>query len=355
MTANPSNLTSNNPDILFKNVQLSDSLNLNNRIVMAPMTRSMADDNLVPTQAMAQYYARRADTGLIIAEATIITPLGQGYPNTPGLYSDAQIAGWKTVTDAVHQNGGKIFAQIWHCGRVSHPVYLNGEQPIAPSAVALSGQVPRTDDLEYGMPREITDAEIKTIIGQFAQAAANARKAGFDGVELHAANGYLLDQFLHFETNLRTDEWGGNIENMTRMLFEVIEAVKQEIEHVSIRLSPVGYLHIEHDPRDKAIFDYLLPRLNQYNLSYVHTGMFEDSYQEQLNATVTQYIRSHYKGTVIASGGYDADSGRRALETGDADLIAIGRPLIANPDYVEKVRNNIVLVEFDNEFLNELV
>ncbi|NQZ90832.1 MAG: alkene reductase [Moritella sp.] len=355
MTTNTRNLTSNNQDILFSRAKLSDTLNLKNRIVMAPMTRSMADDNLVPTDAMAQYYGRRAGTGLIVAEATIITPLGQGYPNTPGLYSQAQIDGWKKVTDNVHYHGGKIFAQIWHCGRVSHPVYLNGEKPLAPSPVALTGRVPRTDGLQYGMPREITTAEIKDVIQQFAQAAANAHKAGFDGIELHAANGYLLDQFLHFETNLRTDEWGGNIQNMTRMLFDVIEAVKQEIEHVSIRLSPVGYLHIEHDPRDKAVFDYLLPRLNEYNLSYVHTGMYEDSHQDHLNATVTQYIRSHYKGTVIANGGYDADSGRRALENGDADLIAIGRPLIANPDYVEKVRNNQTLVEFDNEHLNSLI
>jgi len=342
-------------DILFKPVKLSDSLNLKNRIVMAPMTRSMADDNLVPTDAMAEYYGRRAQTGLIIAEATIITPLGQGYPNTPGLYSQSQIDGWKKVTDKVHQNGGKIVAQIWHCGRVSHPVYLKGEKPVAPSAVALSGRVPRTDNLQYGMPREITNTEIKDVINQFAQAAANAQKAGFDGIELHAANGYLLDQFLHFETNHRTDEWGGSAENMSRILFEVIDAVKQEIEHVSVRLSPVGYLHIEHDPRDKSVFDYLLPRLNDCSLTYVHTGMYEDIHQEQLGGTVTQYIRNHYKGVVIANGGYDAESGRQALLKGDADLIAIGRPLIANPNYVEKVRNNEPLKAFHTELLNELI
>lgn len=348
-------LISNNQDILFKSAQLSDTLDLKNRIVMAPMTRSMADDNLVPTDAMAKYYGRRAGTGLIVAEATIITPLGQGYPNTPGLYSQEQIDGWKKVTDKVHQNGGKIFAQIWHCGRVSHPIYLNGDKPVAPSAVALSGRVPRTDDLQYGMPREITDAEIKEVIQQFAQAAANARKAGFDGIELHAANGYLLDQFLHFETNLRNDAWGGNVQNMARILFDVIDAVRQEIDHVSVRLSPVGYLHMEQDPRDKAVFDYLLRRLNEYNLAYVHTGMYEDSHQDLLNATVTQYIRSHYNGTVIANGGYDADSGRKALLKGDADLIAIGRPLIANPDYVEKIRNDKPLIDFHSDHLNELL
>ena len=355
MKTNTDNLAGNNQDILFNSAKLSDTLSLKNRIVMAPMTRSMADDNLVPTAAMAEYYGRRAATGLIVAEATIISPLGQGYPNTPGLYSRAQIDGWKKVTDKVHQNGGKIFAQIWHCGRVSHPIYLNGEKPVAPSAVALNGRVPRTEELHYGMPREITAGEIKAVIQQFAQAAANAREAGFDGIELHAANGYLLDQFLHFETNQRSDAWGGSVENMTRILFDVIDAVKQTIDHVSVRLSPSAYLHIEHDPRDKDVFDYLLPRLNDYNLTYVHTGMFEDSHQEHLDATVTQYIRSHYKGTLIANGGYDADSGRTALLKGDADLIAIGRPLIANPDYVEKIRNNEVLIDFHNDHLNELV
>jgi 2,4-dienoyl-CoA reductase-like NADH-dependent reductase (Old Yellow Enzyme family) len=201
----------------------------------------------------------------------------------------------------------------------------------------------------------MTEAEIKQVVQQFAQAAANAIKAGFDGVELHGANGYLLDQFLHWETNQRTDAWGGNPENMSRILFEVIDAVKQESDHVGVRLSPVGYLHIEHDERDKAVFDYLLPRLNRRNLTYLHTGMFDDSHQQHLDATVTQYIRSHYKGTVIANGGYDADSGRKAILNGDADLIAIGRSLIANPDYVEKVRTNQDLTAYSDDHLNTLV
>lgn len=355
MTNNVLGKKSGKEDILFNNIELSEKLNLRNRIVMAPMTRSMATDELVPTDAMAEYYGRRADVGLIITEATVIAPIAQGYPNTPGLYSQAQVEGWKKVTRKVHKNGGKIFAQIWHTGRVSHPIYLKGDKPIAPSAVALHGRVPRTEGLEYGMPREMSEAEIEQVIQQFAQAAANACEAGFDGVELHGANGYLLDQFLHWETNQRTDVWGGNAENMARILFDVIDAVKQEIDHVGVRLSPVGYLHIEHDDRDKAVFDYLLPRLNQYDLAYVHTGMVDDSYQTQLGATVTQYIRSHYKGTVIANGGYDAAGGREALLKGESDLIAIGRPLIANPDYIEKVRTNQGLTAYKDEMLNALV
>lgn len=246
----------------------------------------MADDNLVPTNAMVEYYGRRAGTGLIIAEATIITPQGQGYPNTQ-------------VFIAKHKSTA---------GKKLPMKYIKMTVKFSP-------------------------------------------KSGFDDIELHAANSYLLDQFLHFETNQRSDAWGGNVVNMTRILFAVIDAVKQEIEHVSIRLSPVGYLHIEHDPRDKAVFDYLRPRLNEHNLTYVHTGMYDDSHQDQLNATVTQYIRSH----VIANGGYNADSGRKALHNGDTDLIAIGRSLIANPDYVEKVRNNESLTDFNNEHLNALV
>lgn len=342
-------------DILFDTINLGNDLRLRNRIVMAPMTRSMATSEFVPTRAMADYYGSRADVGLIIAEATIISPMAQGYPNTPGLYSEEQIEGWKNVTDNVHRNGGKIFAQIWHCGRVSHPYYLDGELPMAPSAVALHGRVPRSNDLKYGMPREMTEAEIFNVIQEFAQAAANARKAGFDGVELHGANGYLLDQFLHWETNRRNDAWGGTPEKMARFLFDVIDAVKKEITHVAVRLSPVGHQHLDLNEDDKIISDYVLQRLNQYDLTYIHTGSHNDIPFEYIDGTVTQYIRSLYQGTVIACGGYSAESARDTLHRGDADLIAIGRPLIANPDYIEKVHTNQLLTGYSVEMLNELV
>lgn len=342
-------------DLLLSEFRLSNSLALKNRIVMAPMSRSMASDELVPTAVMADYYARRADVGLIISEATVIAPLGQGYPNTPGLFTAEQVTGWQQVTQKVHENGGKIFAQIWHAGRVSHPVYLKGEKPIAPSAVGLHGRVPRAEGLEYGMPREMSETEIKQLVKDFAAAAANARQAGFDGVELHGANGYLLDQFLHWDTNRRTDGWGGSRENMSRLLFEVVDAVKQEVDHVGLRLSPVAYLHLEHDVRDREVFDYLLEQLNGFDLAYIHTGMSEDNYQSHLDGTVTQYIRSLYRGRVIANGGYDADSGRQVLRDGDADMIAIGRPLIANPDYVEKVREKQVLTEYTAAHLESLL
>ncbi|GHA31784.1 alkene reductase [Photobacterium aphoticum] len=315
----------------------------------------MATDALVPTQEMAEYYARRAETGLIITEATIVAPLAQGYPNTPGLFSEEQVAGWKVVTDRVHERGGKIFAQIWHCGRVSHPVYLGGELPVAPSAVALSGRVPRTDGIQYGTPRAMTESDITAVIDAFALAAANARRAGFDGVEIHGANGYLVDQFLHWETNQRTDAWGGSPENMSRFVLDVINAVKNEIEHVGIRLTPVGYLHMAENPKDKAVFDYLLQQLNTCGLSYVHTGSEDDRVFNYIEGSMTQYIRRLYKSTVIASGSYTPERAVTMMENGDADLVAIGRPLIANPDYVGKIQAGLPLTPYHNAMLNQLV
>lgn len=344
-----------NKDILFNEFTLDNSLHLKNRILMAPMSRSMSNDDLVPTSEMAEYYARRADAGLIIVEATNISLMAQGYPNTAGLYNQEQVKAWKIITDKVHENGGKIFVQIWHCGRVSHPFYLKGQLPMAPSAVALKGRVPRGNGFEYGIPKAMSEEEIFHVIQEFAQAAAHAKKAGFDGVELHGANGYLLDQFLHFETNKRTDDWGGTPEKMVRFLLEVIKAVKQEIKHVGLRLSPVGHLNMALNEDDKIISDGLLHTLNEYDLAYIHTGSLDDTPYDHIKGTVTQYIRRLYKGTVIACGSYTPETAREILRQGDADLVAIGRPLIANPDYVEKVRNGHALTPYNAEMLNELV
>ena len=345
-----------NIQTLFESVELSPELILQNRIIMAPLTRSMSDDNLVPTEDMAAYYGRRGDAGLIISEATLVAQNGQGYPNTPGLYNEAQVNAWKNVTQRVHDKGGKIFAQLWHTGRVSHSVYLNGETPVSASDVAIFGHVPRTENLQYETPRPITQAEITQLISDFRLAAKNAMKAGFDGVEIHGANGYLVDQFLHWHSNRRTDEFGGNVENMARLVFDIIEAVKKEvsINKIGLRLSPQAYVNMEHDDRDKLVFDYLLDALNQYPLAYVHTGIFEDAPVEHLGGSVTQYIRKHYRGTVIANGGYDAQSGAITIKQGDADLVAIGRAFIANPDYVEKVKRGLPLTQYSEEMLATL-
>jgi 2,4-dienoyl-CoA reductase-like NADH-dependent reductase (Old Yellow Enzyme family) len=265
-------------DILFTSYSLNSELTLKNRILMAPLTRCMADDNLVPTQAMADYYRKRAGTGLIISEATIIRPDGQGYPNTPGLFTREQIQGWRKVTDAVHDNGGKIFAQLWHVGRVAHPHFFGEGDVLAPSAIGIEGSVPRMRELTYQTPKALSQIEIEQLISDYAKAAGNAIEAGFDGVELHGANGYLIDQFLHYASNQRTDEYGQTASQMARFALEVVDAVISMIgaDRTAIRVSPGAYFNMEPDVRDREVFDYLLAQLSTRNLAYLHGGIFDD-------------------------------------------------------------------------------
>ncbi|MFV0449780.1 MAG: alkene reductase [Vibrio sp.] len=343
---------------LFESYKLNDKITLKNRIAMAPLTRCMADANLVPTEAMVEYYAKRADAGLIISEATIIRPDGQGYPNTPGLYSEAQIEGWKKVTNAVHSNGGKIFAQLWHTGRVAHPHFWGGEYVLAPSAVAFEGTVPRMRELVYTVPKEATNEEIAQLVEDYAQAAQNAIDAGFDGVEIHGANGYLIDQFLHFDTNHRTDEFGQTAENMSRFPLAVIDAVIARIgaELTGLRVSPAGYAHMATDARDRQVFDYFLKEVEKRDLAYLHEGMFDDSMEfDFLGGKVSKYMRETYSKTLMAVGGYDAETGAQAIEDNKFDLLAIGRPFIANPDYISRVKENKELVAYDAAMLETLV
>ncbi|SJL84427.1 alkene reductase [Vibrio palustris] len=344
-------------DILFQPYALNDTLTLKNRIAMAPLTRCMADDDLVPTEAMVRYYERRADAGLIITEATIIRPDGQGYPNTPGIFSSAQIAGWKKVTEAVQNKGGKIFLQIWHTGRVAHPEFFDGEV-LAPSAIRFDGSVPRRRDLEYVTPKAATHEDIDQLVADYSQAAKNAIEAGFDGVEIHAANGYLLDQFLHFNTNHRQDEFGETAENMARFPLQVVDAVCHEIgaDRVGIRLSPGGYMHIEADARDRGVFDHLLTELNSRQLAYVHEGMFDDSVEfDAFDGRISTYLRQQYSHTLMGVGNYTADTAAEAIADEKFDLIAIGRAFIANPDFVERVQSGKPLKAYDSEMLNDLV
>ncbi|RAS60997.1 2,4-dienoyl-CoA reductase-like NADH-dependent reductase (Old Yellow Enzyme family) [Vibrio diazotrophicus] len=343
---------------LFESYKLNDKITLKNRIAMAPLTRCMADANLVPTDAMVEYYAKRADAGLIISEATIIRPDGQGYPNTPGLYTEAQIAGWKKVTDAVHVNGGKIFAQLWHTGRVAHPHFWGGEYVLAPSAVAFDGTVPRMRELVYTVPKEATSEEIAQLVEDYAKAAQNAIEAGFDGVEIHGANGYLIDQFLHYDTNHRSDEFGQTAENMSRFPLAVIDAVIARIgaELTGLRVSPAGYAHMATDARDRQVFDYFLKEVENRDLAYLHEGMFDDSMEfDFLGGKVSEYMRKAYSKTLMAVGGYNAETGAEAIKANKFDLLAIGRPFIANPDYVSRVQQNKELVEYDAAMLETLV
>jgi N-ethylmaleimide reductase len=349
----------NNKNSLFTEYKLNHLLTLKNKILMAPMTRAKADNDLVPTQAMAEYYARRADAGLIITEGTIISPDALGYSNVPGIFNEAQINKWKAVTDAVHKNNGLIFMQIWHVGRVSHPHFLNGKLPVSASKTTMTSRISRSEGLTYGESRALTLQEIKELINRYAMAAKNAIKAGFDGVEIHGANGYLIDQFLHYHTNKRDDEYGGNPLNMARFALEIVKACGEAIgyERVGLRLSPGAYLNeIVGEKRDALVFKYLFEKLNDYPLAYVHTGNFNDAQQfEELdNMTMTDFIRFHYHGTVIAAGGYTIEMASAGVSRGSFNLVALGRPFISNPDLIIRLRKNDSVIRYDSSMLSTL-
>jgi len=343
---------------LLSPFKLNDSIELQNRVLMAPLTRCMSDDNLVPTQAMVDYYARRADAGLIISEATIIRPDAQGYPNTPGLFTSEQIQGWKKVTDAVHAKGGKMFAQLWHVGRVAHPHFFGGDV-LAPSAIGIEGSVPRMRELTYVTPKAATIEDIQGLIADYAKAAENAIEAGFDGVEIHGANGYLIDQFLHFAANQREDQYGQTPENMSRFALEVVDAVVAAIgaDKTALRLSPGAYFNMTESDGDKAVFDYLLPALETRNLAYLHVGIFDDSmrFASLGDKSASEYMRGAYKGTLVGVGSYSFETANEAIDNNQFDLIAIGRPFIANPDYISKVKNGEALTPYSDEMLAELI
>lgn len=344
-------------DNLLQSFVLNSTLSLKNRILMAPLTRCMADDDLVPTQAMADYYGRRGEAGLIVSEGVIIRPDGQGYPNTPGLFTPAQIDGWRRVTDQVHENGGKIFAQIWHTGRVAHPHFFGGGDVVAPSAIGYDGTVPRMRELTYQTPKALDHEGIEQLIIDFAQAAANAIDAGFDGVEIHGANGYLIDQFLHHDTNLRTDEFGGSTENMARFALQVVDAIGKRIGHerTALRVTPGAYIHMQGDERDREVFDYLLAALETRDLAYLHIGTFDDALEfDYLEGSMSAYVRARYGKTLVGVGSYTPDTASDAIANDKFDLIAIGRPFIANPDFVTKVRDGEPLVPYSEAMLSSL-
>jgi 2,4-dienoyl-CoA reductase-like NADH-dependent reductase (Old Yellow Enzyme family) len=346
---------------LFQTYELNKTLSLKNRILMAPLTRCMADDELVPTQDMADYYGRRGEAGLIISEAVTIRPDAQGIPNTPGIFTPAQIDGWKKVTDAVHQNGGKIFAQLWHTGRVAHPHFFKATgnpYVIAPSAVVVEGTVPRMRELTYQTPKAASIEEISQLVSDYSQAAANAIDAGFDGVEIHGANGYLIDQFLHHDSNRRTDEYGQTPENMSRFALEVVDAIAARIgnDRTALRVSPGAYFNMAGDSRDRAVFDYLVPELEKRDLAFLHIGVFDDAMEfDYLGGRASSYVRSIYNKTLVGVGSFTAEAGSKAIADDKFDLLAIGRPFIANPDYVERVREGKELVEYSDSMLTSLV
>jgi len=337
---------------LFTPIKLG-AYTLPNRIVMAPLTRNRAGEGNVPGQLNATYYEQRASAGLIISEATQVSPQGLGYPATPGIHSPEQIAGWRLVTDAVHQKGGKIFLQLWHVGRISHPSLLpNGELPVAPSAIAAKGEAMTYEGMKpYVTPRALETSEIPGIVEQYRQGAANAITAGFDGVEVHGANGYLLDQFLRDGTNKRTDEYGGSIENRARLHLEVTEAVVGVwgADKVGIRLSPSSTFNDMHDSNPEATFSYLIEQLNRFNLAYLH--LIEPSEADTRHggiAVPTKLLRPIFHGNLMTNGGFDRQKADEFLASGQADLISFGTTFIANPDLPERFKLNAPLNPADH-------
>ena len=339
---------SSNPT-LFTPVKLG-TYELPNRIVMAPMTRLRADGS-VPWSLNATYYAQRATAGLIVTECTMVSPLSLGYLNCPGIYSSEQVEGWRLVTEAVHQAGGKVFLQLWHSGRISHPSLLNGEVPVAPSAIAAVGELHTPiGKVPMEPPRTLETDEIPGIVEQFRQGAKNAQIAGFDGVELHGAFGYLIDQFLQDCSNQRTDAYGGSIENRARFLLEVVGAVVEVWggERVGIKLSPSNTVYGMGDSDPEATFGYVIKALNPFGLAYIHLmEPNEIDLQKPVLNPVTSRFRPLYQGTIITNGGYDRAKGDAALMQGDADLVSFGKLFIANPDLPSRMEHNAPLNEPD--------
>jgi N-ethylmaleimide reductase len=332
---------------LFSSYRLGD-LELDNRLVLSPMTRSRALEGNVPNPLAATYYAQRASAGLQITEASQVSPQGVGYIRTPGMHSAAQVAGWKKITDAVHRAGGTIFAQLWHVGRMSHPDFHDGALPVAPSALEVEGEAFTSNGkVKIVTPRALALNELPGIVAQFRAAAENAKAAGFDGVELHGANGYLLDQFLRDGSNHRTDAYGGSIQNRARLPLEITEAVigVWGAQRVGYKLSPHFTMFSMSDSNPVETFSYLTEQLDALQLAYLHVGEAIAGPMAAPAGTVriTPILREKFSGALIVNGGYDANSGNAAIARGEADLVAFGVPFLANPDLPARYWKNAPL------------
>lgn len=325
---------------------------LANRVIMAPLTRNRAGEGNVPREMNVTYYRQRASAGLIITEATQVSPQGQGYPSTPGIHSEEQLGGWRKVTDAVHQRGGRIFAQLWHTGRASHSFFQpNNALPVAPSPIPNRGQVyvPGQGMVPYQTPRALELSEIPSIVRDYANGARNAIRAGFDGVEIHGANGYLIDQFLRDGTNQRTDQYGNSIENRARFALEVTTAVADAVgpEHTAIRLSPSSTFNDMSDSTPRETFGHVTRELSRMGLAYLHliAPMPKDAKHggENHDLIPISFFRPLYNGVLVANGGYTFDAADEAISTGAADAVAFGSAFISNPDLPERFRRRAAL------------
>ena len=338
---------------IFSSITLGD-YQLNNRIFMAPLTRGRAVENGVPNDLMAEYYAQRASAGLIIAEATAVAKQGLGWMNAPGIYNDEQQAGWKSIADAVHEKDGRIFVQLWHMGSTVHPDFLNGELPVSSSAVKQQGSLttPKGRDREFAVPQALTKPQITAIIQQFTDAARRAIDSGLDGVEIHAANGFLIDQFTRDGINQREDEYGGSIDNRLRFMMEIIAAVCSEIGSgkVGIRLSPSNKVWGIKDSVPEKTFSQAVILLNDFNLAYVHILEPKPNSDRDMNAVdyLTPVLRENYHGNLIINGGFNKQTANDALANNEAEAIVFGTPFIANPDLVERYHVDAALTQPDN-------
>ena len=324
---------------LFSPLKLGD-ITLPNRVVMAPLTRCRASEGRVPNSLMTEYYAARASAGLILSEATSVDPMGVGYPDTPGIWSDAQVEGWKPITAAVHAAGGRIFLQLWHVGRVSHPTYLNGAVPVAPSAIAAEGHVSLLrPKVPYPVPRALDPDEIPAIVAAYRKGAENAKTAGFDGVEIHGANGYLLDQFLQDRSNKRIDRYGGAIENRARLHLEVTDAVCEVWSpgRVGMHLAPRGDAHSMGDSDKAATFGYLARELGARKIAFICTR------EHQGTDAISPRLKSEFGGPYIANERLTPDAAANLVKTGVADAVAFGQLFIANPDLPARLRSGAPL------------
>jgi N-ethylmaleimide reductase len=334
------------------------NISLSNRVVMAPMTRSRADNKHgVPTDELhGLYYEQRASAGLIITEGAQVSTKAVGYIHTPGIYSKEQVEGWKKVTQRVHDKGGKIFIQLWHVGRMSHPDFHNGELPLSASAINPNAKSYTPEGFKDTVtPKAMTIEEIKETVNDFKNAATNAVEAGFDGVEIHSSNGYLFHQFFNGTSNKRTDHYGGSIENKTRFFFEVLDAIKEVIaqEKIGARFNPSldGLFGMTMDEDTIPTFEYIIKKLNDYNLAYVHLSEPFTDVSELPFAVleIAKHFRPLYNGTLMINTAFDQEKGNKIIEEGHADLVAYGKPYIANPDLVERFKNHSDLAEWDSD------
>jgi len=325
---------------LFSKLQLGDIATLPNRILMAPLTRCRSSEGRVPNAMMAEYYVQRATAGIIFSEATSVDAMGVGYPDTPGIWSKEQVEGWKLITKAVHEAGGRMLLQLWHVGRISHESYLNGKQPVAPSAIAAGGHVSLVrPKAPHPVPRALETSEIAGIIEQYRRGAENAKAAGFDGVEIHGANGYLLDQFLQDSTNKRTDQYGGSVDNRARLMLEVTDAAISVwgAGKVGMHLAPRGDSHSMGDSDALGTFSYVAKELGKRKIAFIcareHTG----------EGRIGPALKKAFGGTYIANEGFTKESAEEVISKGEADAVAFGKLFIANPDLPKRFANNAQL------------